>query len=133
MRQSTHCRIVETFSGYLAEAQYRKIFSEHREVDFIFLGMGTPKTEQVAAWAAAIAPRAIVWGIGGGTIRIYAGTLKEAPAFLRRLGLQWVYRLIEEPAKLWKRYLIGNPVFFLRILREVIFSSRKQPSGASRP
>jgi N-acetylglucosaminyldiphosphoundecaprenol N-acetyl-beta-D-mannosaminyltransferase len=114
---SSHCIIIEAFSGFLVEPDYRKIFLGHADADFIFLGMGTPKTEFMAEVAAQCCPRAIVWGIGGGTIRIDAGTMEEAPVFLRRLGLQWLYRLLKEPSALWHRYLIGNPVFIARILK----------------
>jgi exopolysaccharide biosynthesis WecB/TagA/CpsF family protein len=70
-----------------------------------------------AQLAAEICPEAIVWGIGGGTVRIFAGTMREAPVLWRRLGLQWLYRLLREPRQLWHRYLIGNPLFGLRILK----------------
>ena len=112
---SRHCRIVRAFSGFLSDAEYRQVLEAHREVDFIFLGMGTPRSEQLADLAARLAPRTIIWAIGGGTIRIYAGIMKEAPALWRRLGLQWLHRLVSDPA-LWPRYLIGNPLFVCRVL-----------------
>jgi exopolysaccharide biosynthesis WecB/TagA/CpsF family protein len=114
---STHCRIIKTFSGFLSEEAYMKIFSELANIDFIFLGMGTPKTEKIAQIASVLYPEAIVWGIGGGTIRILAGTMKEAPVFLRRVGLQWLHRLCCDPRKLWGRYLVGNPVFIYKICK----------------
>ncbi|MCF7668906.1 MAG: WecB/TagA/CpsF family glycosyltransferase [Verrucomicrobia bacterium] len=113
---SPHCRITGAYSGYLNDDECRTVFKAERGVDFIFLGMGTPRTEYVSQLAAVECPGAIVWGIGGGTVRIYAGSMKEAPALLRRLGLQWMDRLIREPWVLWRRYLIGNPVFAVRVL-----------------
>lgn len=115
-RESPHCRIVRTCSGFLSESEYREILTEHAQLDFVFLGMGSPKTEIIAQVAAQSCPPAIVWGIGGGTIRIEAGTMTEAPAVWRRLGLQWLHRLGSEPGDLWRRYLLGNPRFVLRIL-----------------
>jgi len=116
-RISSHCKITHTFSGYLSDAEYEKIFASLQHVDFIFLGMGTPKTEKIAALASEILPDAIVWGIGGGTIRIFAGAMTEAPVFWRRAGLQWLHRLITDPVALWKRYIIGNPLFVYRIFK----------------
>lgn len=113
---SRHCQIVAAYSGYLSDAAHREIFLNHRDIDLVFLGMGTPRTELTAHVAAEVCRQAIVWGIGGGTIRIEAGTMKEAPEKWRRLGLQWVYRLWEEPGSLWQRYLLGNPLFVLRML-----------------
>ena len=86
--------------------------------------MGTPRTEQVAEAAAEACPGAIVWGIGGGTVRILAGTMREAPRVWRRLGLQWLYRLFHEPRALWQRYLIGNPLFAMRVLKAAWGSRR---------
>ena len=115
-RLSKHCRVIEAISGYLSDSEYQRICAASR-ADFILLGMGTPRTEQVAAIAAAAAPEAIVWGIGGGTVRILAGRMREAPLAWRRLGLQWLYRLITDPVTLWQRYLIGNPLFLMRVFR----------------
>ena len=119
-QNSRHCRIVKSYSGFLNESEYERIFSEQSEIELIFLGMGTPRTELIAALAAKVCPSAVIWGIGGGTIRIEAGTLKEAPVFWRRLGIQWFYRLLKEPHALWSRYLIGNPLFVLRIFRAAL-------------
>ncbi len=116
-QMSKHCRITEAVSGYLDPPLYRRVFATRREVDFIFLGMGTPRTEMISRIAATICPGSIVWGIGGGTIRIFAGTMREAPAFWRRNGLQWLYRLCQDPRQLWRRYTIGNLLFMLRIAR----------------
>jgi N-acetylglucosaminyldiphosphoundecaprenol N-acetyl-beta-D-mannosaminyltransferase len=101
----------------LGDDEYRGLCAQQTGVDFILLGMGTPRTERVAQLAAASCPGAIVWGIGGGTVRILAGTLREAPALWRRLGLHWLYRLGREPRQLWRRYLIGNPRFAWRVLK----------------
>lgn len=119
-KSCSHCQISKTYSGFLTASEYQQILSAHADVDFIFLGMGTPKTEIITELAGRICPRVIVWGIGGGTIRIEAGTMTEAPLFLRRLGLQWLYRLMSDPRNLWRRYLIGNPLFAGRILKKVI-------------
>lgn len=119
-KSSSHCRIVRSYSGFLSIDEYRAILQSHKDADFIFLGMGTPRTEIISKLASTICPQAIIWGIGGGTVRIYAGTMKEAPVFLRRIGLQWFHRLYSEPAALWQRYIFGNPAFILHILRQYL-------------
>lgn len=113
---NSHCRITATVSGFLDESAYREGFKGARE-DFILLGLSTPRTQYVAEIAAEVCPGAIVWGIGAGTIRILAGTMSEAPVFWRRIGLQWLYRLYEDPKNLWRRYVIGNPLFVARVLK----------------
>ncbi len=122
---SNHCKITKTFSGYLDEVAYEQILETFPEIDFIFLGMGTPKTEQISKIASIICPKAIIWGIGGGTIKIFAGTMKESPVVLRRTGLQWLYRFCCDPITLWRRYLIGNPLFIYRLIKVWLGNCRK--------
>jgi len=122
---STHCRIVKTISGFLNDADYKRVFSSLTDIDFIFLGMSTPKTERIAEIAGETCPRAIVWHIGAGTIKIFADTMKEAPVFWRRAGLQWLHRLCCDPITLWRRYLIGNPLFIYRIFKASLQASQK--------
>jgi len=116
-KTSDHCRIIKTVSGYLSVSDYESIFESLGEIDCIFLGMGTPKTEEISEVAKAKCPQAIVWGIGGGTIRIFAGTMKEAPVFWRCVGLQWLHRFCCDPRNLWRRYVIGNPAFIYRLCK----------------
>ncbi|MBX7256434.1 MAG: WecB/TagA/CpsF family glycosyltransferase [Candidatus Hydrogenedentes bacterium] len=118
-RNSSHCRIRNAYSGYLRDDEYDELFRTMAPVDFIYIGMGTPRTERICAIARARCPQAIVWGIGAGTIRILAGTMHEAPLPMRRMGLQWLHRLWCEPTRLWTRYLFGNPRFLYRVFKTV--------------
>ncbi|MBM3290818.1 MAG: WecB/TagA/CpsF family glycosyltransferase, partial [Candidatus Hydrogenedentes bacterium] len=114
---SRHCTIVKAYSGFLSDDEYARIFSALGPVDFILVGMSTPRTEHTCELARRRCHGAIVWGIGAGTIRIFAGTMREASPFFRRHGLQWLHRLANEPFKLWRRYLIGNPLFLYRAVK----------------
>jgi len=114
---STHCRIKKIISGYLQDADYKQIFALLGDIDFILIGMGTPKSEKISKIASTLCPQAIVWHIGAGTIKIFAGKMKEAPVSFRRFGLQWLHRFICEPLNLWRRYLIGNPLFLYRVMK----------------
>lgn len=116
-RVSKHLRITRTASGYLKDDEYRRFFREAGDIDFIFLGHSTPITQRIAEIAVQERHDAIVWGIGAGTIKILANTLEEAPAFWRKSGLQWLYRLCKEPRSLWKRYLVGNLLFVWRVFK----------------
>ena len=123
-KSSVHCRIIRAVSGFADDSEYSRVISECGNIDFIFVGMGSPKSERFVHFASEICPQAIIWHIGGGTIRFYAGTLKEAPVWLRRCGLQWLHRLCSEPRRMWKRYFIGNPKFIYLILKEYIRNTR---------
>lgn len=58
----------------------------------------------------------VIIAVGDG-IRVFSGTKKRGARFIRKLGFEWLIRIITNPAKYWKRYLIGNPVFLLRIIK----------------
>lgn len=112
-----HIEIVESISGYLSDEWYESYFLNLGPVDFVFLGMGTPKTERLSHVIAKVRPEAIVWHIGGGTILFLSGRLPEAPVWMRRSGLQWLHRLLLEPRRMWQRYLIGNFFFMFRCIK----------------
>jgi N-acetylglucosaminyldiphosphoundecaprenol N-acetyl-beta-D-mannosaminyltransferase len=84
--------------------------------EIIWVGLSTPKQEK---WMAAHVGRLtapILVGVGA-AFDIHAGTLPQAPRWMQRRGLEWLYRLAREPRRLWRRYLSNNPRFVLRILR----------------
>lgn len=118
--QTTHLTIPAVCSGYLSEQEYEAYFLTQQDKDFILVGMGSPRTERICRIAAQCCPQSVVWGIGAGTIRIFSGTMREAPVLMRRTGLQWLHRLLAEPRLLWRRYLFGNPLFVFRILKLIL-------------
>lgn len=129
--RSSHLKIVEICSGYLSEAEYREYFSRLSDVDLILVGMGTPRTEIVCSIATQARPECVVWGIGAGTIRIFSGTMREAPVILRRIGLQWLHRLCCEPGHLWRRYIFGNPLFLYRMFKLSLRAEQPGPRESS--
>ena len=50
----------------------------------------------------------------GAAFDFHTGRLKDSPQWVKRLGLQWLHRLLQEPGRLWKRYLLNNPLFLFR-------------------
>ena len=116
-RCSSHCTIIDAFSGFKTTARYKAIFEKYRNIDFIFIGMGSPTSENLVQIAASISTDSIIWHIGGGTIMFYANALREAPVWMRRLGLQWLHRFFLEPRRMWNRYLIGNLLFIYSVFK----------------
>jgi N-acetylglucosaminyldiphosphoundecaprenol N-acetyl-beta-D-mannosaminyltransferase len=83
--------------------------------DIVFVGLGFPKQERVIAALAPDLPAA--WFIGcGAAIPFAAGTLPRAPHWMQPLGLEWTHRLITEPGRLFRRYLVDDVPFALRLL-----------------
>ncbi len=85
--------------------------------ELIVLGMGMPKQESVARLIRATAPGAPLVVCGGAIIDFLGGKVERAPHWVRRLGVEWAYRLLREPRRLFQRYVIGNPLFMLRAWR----------------
>jgi len=79
--------------------------------DIVWVGLGTPKQDLECARLAAVVPAVFV--AVGAAFDFVAGRTKQAPAWMQQRGLEWVYRLLSEPRRLWKRYLFGN-VRFIR-------------------
>jgi N-acetylglucosaminyldiphosphoundecaprenol N-acetyl-beta-D-mannosaminyltransferase len=81
----------------------------------VWVGLGTPKQDHEAKRLADALP---VTAIAiGAAFDFAAGTAKEAPPILRRLGLEWLYRLATEPRRLWRRYVFGNARFISSAIR----------------
>ena len=82
----------------------------HADPDLIFVGIGTPKQERWMSEHRACFPGVTMIGVGA-AFDFHAGRTRQAPAWMQRNGLEWLFRLAVEPARLWKRYLLITPRF----------------------
>ncbi len=85
--------------------------------DCLIVAMGVPKQE---IWIHTHLPMLnvkIAMGFGG-LFDYFAGRIPRAPQWVREMGMEWVYRLIQEPRRMWRRYLVGNAVFLAHVIRE---------------
>jgi N-acetylglucosaminyldiphosphoundecaprenol N-acetyl-beta-D-mannosaminyltransferase len=87
--------------------------------DMLFVGMPSPKKELFMAEYADRLDVPVLHGVGG-SFDIFAGVTKRAPRSWRRMGLEWMYRLIQEPRRLGPRYMRTNGAFILLTLKELI-------------
>lgn len=88
--------------------------------DVLFIGMTAPKQEKWAYRHFNELEAGHVCCIGA-VFDFYAGTITRAPEYMIKLGLEWFYRLINEPRRMWRRYLIGNTKFIWFVLREKFY------------
>lgn len=96
-----------------------------------FVGLGCPRQE---VWGyefreALSMPLLTV----GAAFNFHAGKLSQAPPFLQRRGLEWLYRLVAEPRRLWRRYLLLNPLYLMMVGCQWTHLRRYDPENASRP
>ncbi|MBT8135764.1 MAG: WecB/TagA/CpsF family glycosyltransferase [Gammaproteobacteria bacterium] len=85
--------------------------------DLVWVGLGTPKQQE---WIYRVRDRARAGALlaVGFAFDVNAGTKKDAPPWMQRMGLTWFYRLLQEPRRLWWRYLYYNSVFLWGLLRQ---------------
>lgn len=84
--------------------------------DILLVGLGSPKQENWIVNQKSALNVNVIIAVGDG-IKIFSGTKKRGPTFIQQLGFEWVVRLLYEPKRLWKRYLIGNPIFVLKVVK----------------
>lgn len=93
--------------------------------DIVWVGLGSPKQER---WIASHVDRLtapVLIGVGA-AFDFHTGRKPQAPHWMQRSGLEWLFRLLTEPRRLWKRYLINNPLFVMLILAQSL-GLRKYP------
>lgn len=90
----------------------------------VFVGLGCPKQE---FWMDTHQQRLHAVSIGVGlAFALIAGTKSQAPRWMREHGLEWLYRLCQEPGRLWKRYLVGNTLFVGYVLRDLLLPAHRR-------
>ncbi len=106
-------------SGYFDRKQEQALIEAitGQNTDILVIGMGVPRQE---IWAHQNKEK--LKGVkliiaGGAILDFLSGEISRAPAWMRKTGTEWVYRLMLEPGRMWRRYLIGNFLFFYHIIR----------------
>lgn len=85
------------------------------EADVVWVGLGTPKQDRFMADAWSQLDAGVLIGVGA-AFDFHSGRLRQAPRWMQRSGLEWLFRLGQEPRRLAYRYLVYNPLFVLRVL-----------------
>ncbi len=99
----------------------------HARPDLLFLALGAPKQEVFASRIREQVKPAVMLGIGA-SIDFVAGTARRAPRWISSVGFEWLYRLAQEPGRLWKRYLVRDPKFLA-----IVAMQAARGAAASRP
>jgi N-acetylglucosaminyldiphosphoundecaprenol N-acetyl-beta-D-mannosaminyltransferase len=92
--------------------------------EVVWVGLGHPKQEIWMRAHSERLPGVALAGVGA-AFDFHTGRTKESPAWMKKAGLQWLHRLLSEPRRLWRRYLIGNTRFALLVARQWITEGRR--------
>jgi N-acetylglucosaminyldiphosphoundecaprenol N-acetyl-beta-D-mannosaminyltransferase len=86
--------------------------------DIVWVGLGTPKQEHWMAQHVERLSACVLVGVGA-AFDFHAGLQRQAPRWMQQSGLEWVFRLANEPRRLWRRYLVNNPMFVWLTLLQI--------------
>jgi N-acetylglucosaminyldiphosphoundecaprenol N-acetyl-beta-D-mannosaminyltransferase len=100
------------------ERQLEQMVKE-AQPDILWVGLGSPKQERFMAQFCGRLDAKLMVGVGA-AFDIHSGAVKEAPQWIKNLGLQWLHRLAQEPRRLWKRYSICIPSFIWGVSLQVL-------------
>lgn len=108
-------------------AHIRQLISDAAP-DLLFVAFGAPKQEIWMHENCRDLPIAAALSVGA-AFDTQAGMRKRAPVWTHRIGMEWLYRLLSEPRRLWRRYLLGNPYFIYLVLRQLLLFGRFVPDN----
>ena len=107
-------------NGYFSKEEAAEVAQEIAQsgAHILFVAISSPTKENfLYKHRAVLAKVNFVMGVGG-SFDVVSGLVKRAPIWMQKSGLEWLYRLLQEPQRMWKRYLIGNTKFILLVIKE---------------
>lgn len=118
-------RIVGRSHGYLSEAEWHRKIAEINALspDIVWLALGVPREQEFVDRYGPLLTRVGMIKTSGGLFNFLSGTRSRAPAWMRRIGLEWLWRVGQEPGRLFWRYATTNPHALY------LFMTRSQPFG----
>ena len=132
-RQYPGVRIAGSQHGYFADADEARVADDIRRsaADVLLVAMTSPKKERfLGRWGTTL-DVPVCHGVGG-SFDVLAGKVRRAPAMWQRLGCEWLYRVVQEPGRLWRRYLVTNTLFLILLSVELARTAPARFSIAGR-
>jgi N-acetylglucosaminyldiphosphoundecaprenol N-acetyl-beta-D-mannosaminyltransferase len=102
--------------GYFKAEEEQDVLDDIRKygADLLLVAFGVPRQEQWIAKHKVACGAKVAIGVGG-LFDFYSGRIPRAPIWMRELGMEWFYRFLKEPRRMWKRYFVGNAIFLSRV------------------
>ena len=123
-------------NGYFTKEQEQEVATQIADsgASILFVAMSSPKKEIFLNTYKHLIQTPFIMGVGG-SFDVVSGLVKRAPMWMQKSGLEWFYRVLQEPRRMWKRYLFGNSEFIYIVLREKIrqvFGRKTNPPVSSK-
>ena len=112
-------------NGYFTAAEADEVVEQIKQsgAELLFVAMGSPRQEIWIASNLAATGARFALGVGGAFDHL-SGLSRRAPRWMQQTGMEWLYRLLSEPRRLWRRYLIGNVVFTWLVAKQLVSRTR---------
>jgi N-acetylglucosaminyldiphosphoundecaprenol N-acetyl-beta-D-mannosaminyltransferase len=113
-------------NGYYTKEEEKMIARQiaDSKTQLLFVAITSPKKENfLYEYREVLKDVNFTMGVGG-TFDVIAGVTKRAPMWMQKIGLEWFFRFLQEPGRMWKRYLVGNAKFIWLVLREKLNNAR---------
>lgn len=113
-------------NGYFSEENECNIVNDivNSGANMLFVAITSPKKENLLhKHKTALSSINFIMGVGG-SFDVFAGKTKRAPQWMQKIGMEWFYRFLQEPKRMWKRYLVGNTKFLFLVLKEKFSNNR---------
>lgn len=122
--------VAGTHNGYITRREEEVIAHINDSgARILLVAMGVPTQELWLDRSRSALSPGVLMGVGG-LFDFYSGRIPRAPLWLREIGMEWVWRLVQEPRRMWRRYIIGNPLFLFRVWRDRRADADQTPTGA---
>ena len=112
-------RIIGFRNGYFQKSEWQEISNELKEKkpDFVFVGITSPIKEYLIEYLQNDGNNSVFMGVGG-SFDVISGMIPRAPLWMQKANLEWLFRVIQEPKRLFKRYFFGNLQFIMSVIKE---------------
>ena len=112
-------RIIGFRNGYFQKSEWQEISNELKEKkpDFVFVGITSPIKEYLIEYLQNDGNHSVFMGVGG-SFDVISGMIPRAPLWMQKANLEWLFRVIQEPKRLFKRYFFGNLQFIMSVIKE---------------
>ena len=123
-------RVAGRRNGYFSDAESDAVAADIRAsgADVLFVGMTSPLKEIFLSRHGEQLGVLVCHGVGG-SFDVVAGKVKRAPVFWQKCGIEWLYRTLQEPRRMWKRYLVTNSLFAWMMVKELFRGNSDRPSA----